>query len=148
MEDETDLTQYREHIGVEIDLHTRERIYTPIVVSLYDEFISSGSANELSRLVALLPTEQYPLVLHSLSTHVTREKAAWVTQFASQLEISATDTAYLGAVSELLWTAALIADDIEDDDMQRANIETVWVRYGKQDAFKAWNRRIQIKITL
>lgn len=32
--------------------------------------------------------------------------------------------------------------------MQRANIETVWVRYGKQDAFKAWNRRIQIKITL
>jgi hypothetical protein len=125
------------NINKEMRFYTQERIVIPIVQSIYDEFIDKGAEYELLRLISVLPKDEYSIISNSLSTHVTREKSAWITQFYPDIVTDKETVAYIGAVTELLWTIALIIDDIEDNDKQRANMDSVWVKYGREKSYSA-----------
>jgi len=52
------------------------------------------------------------------------------------LGVSDHNSRLLAASVDLLWTLALILDDIEDQDNQRAGVDTAWVVYGKERAYE------------
>lgn len=95
-------------------------------------------------MVKELPPEYQPMIIHSLTSHVTREKAAWILLPSEIVPLDNVNIKYVAAMIELLWTAAYIYDDIEDGDLQRASMPSVWAKYGKSKALEAYNATLDL----
>jgi len=121
-----------------LEILTRERIFTPIIGEFYSQFIRNRTNQTLVEILSQVPAKYHPPILHTLTTHVTKEKPIFVygigKTFADEDE---NKVRFVAASTDLLWCLSLIVDDIVDEDTQRANRETTWVIYGKEESHKA-----------
>ena len=115
---------------------TQKRIFTPIIGEFYSEFIRNETNQTLAEILSQVPATYHPPILHTLTTHVTKEKPIFVygigKNFADENKVR-----FVAASTDLLWCLSLIVDDIVDEDTQRANRETAWVIYSKEESHKA-----------
>jgi geranylgeranyl pyrophosphate synthase len=115
----------------------RERIHTPIVEELYNGFVENGINQTLVEILGNIPEEYRPPILHTLSTHVTKEKPVFVYGIGSYQVDDKDRVRFIAASVDLLWCLSLIVDDIFDADAQRAGKETAWRIFGKEPSYRS-----------
>lgn len=120
-----------------LEFLTRERIFTPIVGELYNEFVRNGTSQALIEILSEIPAGYHPPVLYTLTTHVTKEKPIFVYGVGDCYLTNKDKVRFIAASTDLLWCLSLIIDDIVDEDTQRANRETSWYIYGKEESYKS-----------
>ncbi len=118
---------------------TRERIFTPIIDELYHEFIENGTNQALVSILKQIPTEYHPPILHTLTTHVTKEKPVFIYSIGIENSVDTNIARFVAASTDLLWCLSLMIDDIIDEDDFRANKKTAWSIYGKQETYTSVN---------
>lgn len=116
---------------------TRERILTPIVGEFYNEFMRNGTNRALIEILSEVPTKYRSPILHTLTTHVTKEKPIFVYGIGNRYFANEDKVRFIAASTDLLWCLSLIVDDIVDEDTQRANRETSWYIYGKEKSYES-----------
>lgn len=120
-----------------IERSTRERLVNPITTSLFDEYLNSGIMIESTRLLSLVEGRDISPVIHTLTTHVTKEKPVFIQSIGNANLIDSKKTTFIAASTDILWALSLIIDDISDKDVQRAGRDTAWVKFGKNFAYQA-----------
>lgn len=120
-----------------LEILTRERIFTPIIGEFYNEFVRNGTNQALVEILSEVPTEYHPPILYTLTTHVTKEKPIFVYGVGSHYFDNKDKVRFIAASTDLLWCLSLIVDDIVDEDTQRANKETSWYIYGKEKSYES-----------
>jgi len=114
----------------------QEKIWHPVIISFYKEFIRNGTYTTLEEILTHIPSESHPPILHTLTTHVTMEKPIFI--YGIGVNLAPEDRVrFVAASTHLLWCLSLIVDDILDGDTQRANQATAWAIYGKREAYSA-----------
>ena len=115
----------------------RERIFTPVIEEFYNEFINNGTHQYLAEILSQIPAEYHPPVLHTLATHVTKEKPVFIYGIGIGNSVDVKRTRFVAASVDLLWCLSLMVDDIIDGDRLRANKKTAWSVYGKKETYKS-----------
>lgn len=115
----------------EVDSRTKERIYNPVVFSLYDAYVEFGMLDRLVEIVNNVPSINRPPLVHTLSTHVTKEKPVLTYLLAPRKNPNQPDL--MGAVVDVLWSVSLMYDDMVDKDTYRAGVKSAWVVYGQSE---------------
>lgn len=126
-----------------IDLKTRERLREPVIKDLYESYVSNRILLTLGEILNRIAPDYRLPILHTLTTHVTKEKPLFIYSIGRSFGVADCDSQLLAASVDLLWTLALIFDDIEDRDIKRAGIDTAWVVYGREKSYKAANFGLQ-----
>ncbi|GIV44972.1 MAG: hypothetical protein KatS3mg035_2095 [Bacteroidia bacterium] len=116
---------------------TQERLFTPIVKDLYAEFVRNGTNQALVEILNQIPTEQHLPILHTLTTHVTKEKPVFIYGIGIGNSIDINKARFVAASTDLLWCLSLMVDDIIDRDHFRADKKTAWRIYGEQTTYKS-----------
>ncbi len=115
----------------------RERIFSPVIKELYNEFINNGTYQYLIEILSQIPAEYHPPILHTLATHVTKEKPVFIYGIGMSNFVDAKKTRFVAASVDLLWCLSLMVDDIIDRDRLRANKKTAWSIYGEKETYKS-----------
>lgn len=118
-----------------LDIFVRERIHIPIVDELYTEFVNNGTNQVLVKILNQIPPEYHPPILHTLATHVTKEKPVFI--YSIGHDVDANRARFVAASTDLLWCLSLMVDDIIDNDDFRANRRTAWRIYGQQETYRS-----------
>ncbi len=113
----------------------RKRIFTPIIGEFYNEFIRNGTNQTLVKILKRIPAEHHPPILHTLTTHVTKEKPVFI--YGIGVSVDTNRASFVAASTDLLGCLSLMVDDIIDEDNFRANIKTAWSIYGKQETYRS-----------
>ena len=112
---------------------TREQIFIPTVKDLYSEFTGNGIEQTLVKILNQIPTKHQPPILHTLTTHVTKEKPVFIYGIGESVDID--KAKFIAASTDLLWCLSLMVDDIIDEDNHRAGKKTAWSIYGQQETY-------------
>lgn len=118
-----------------LDILVRERISIPIVDELYAEFVRNGTNQALVKILNQIPPEYHSPILHTLTTHVTKEKPVFI--YGIGHDVDANRAQFVAASTDLLWCLSLMVDDIIDKDDFRANKKTAWRIYGQQETYRS-----------
>jgi geranylgeranyl pyrophosphate synthase len=114
----------------------RSRLMHRELVFLYDKFQACGVEKKEREIIDTLPGEVIAPLVHTLETHVTKEKPVMVLELGQAWNVETGKLNTLAAAVDLLWALSLIYDDIVDGDQFRAGKTTAWRRFGKEAAFK------------
>lgn len=115
-----------------IDRLISERIQEPLVADIYSDYKCKGILEAEEGILNLIPQDCIDPLIHSLTTHVTREKGVLIFNTLERVVKDKKKLALISASTELLWSTSLLVDDIIDEDTTRANKETGWTRFGKE----------------
>lgn len=127
----------------EISHKSEERLTVPVVKKLYETYKETGCLSALARMISRMPDSNRAPLIHTLGSHVTKEKPIFVFAVAQAKGIDQTKTQVLSASVDLLWALSLILDDIIDNDTVRAGKESAWVKFGKTEAHFCINAGLQ-----
>lgn len=115
---------------VEIDAQTRERLSHPVVINLYEFYVRTGMLKQLSQIIGQIPQANQEPIVHTLSSHVTKEKPVFVYTLSPQSQRENQRAQTLGACVDLLWCLSLMYDDMADQDTQRSGTSAAWIEFG------------------
>jgi geranylgeranyl pyrophosphate synthase len=104
---------------------------------LYNDFVETGVLNESATILQTLDTSYRAPIVHTLSTHVTKEKSQMTYHLGKQFGKSDRESRIMASSIDLLWSFSLIYDDIFDGDSSRAEISTAWKKFGETNAMSA-----------
>lgn len=130
----------KEPLATQLDCAIRARIYVPLVMEIYQQFKTLGIFDAQVQILSLLPSKLIPPLVHTLITHVNREKAIFVHALGKKAEVGSEKLCALAAAIELLWTLSLMIDDILDHDEKRGSLQTSWVKFGLEETFASANQ--------
>jgi len=91
----------------------------------------------LAEILQAVPSDYRAPVVHTLGSHITKEKPLFVYSLGKSTDMPERDVRLLAASIDMLWSLALIFDDIVDEDTQRAGEDAAWVVFGKEKAYKS-----------
>lgn len=132
-----------QRLSDEISHRSEERLTVSVVKKLYDIYKETGCLSALATLVAKMPDSNRAPLIHTLGSHVTKEKPIFVLAIADSVGIDQVKTQVLSASIDMLWALSLILDDIIDNDTVRAGKESAWVKFGKEEAHSCVNAGLQ-----
>ena len=118
---------------------SQKRIYTPVLKDLFDYYLDIGLQIQLSSIMREVPEEYQDPFFHTLITHVTKEKPVFIYSIGAGFGVDKEKSAFMAAITDILWTTSLMVDDVVDEDTQRANRGTCWVLYGKERTMASVN---------
>lgn len=127
----------------EISHRSEERLTVTVVRDLYGIYKETGCLSTLAGLVAKMPDLHRAPLIHTLGSHVTKEKPVFVFAVSKSMGIDQAKTQVLSASIDMLWALSLILDDIIDNDTVRAGKESAWVKFGKGEAHSCVNMGLQ-----
>jgi geranylgeranyl pyrophosphate synthase len=119
-----------------ISHQTEPRLTAPVVKGLYNLYLTSGCLNSLATLIGSMPTETREPLIHTLGSHVTKEKPMFVYAVNMASGTDKSSSTLLAASIDMLWALSLIVDDIEDNDTVRSGQESAWTKFGKSEALR------------
>lgn len=114
-----------------------ERLRHPLIRNLYEAYYSKAILFNLVGILQRIPEDQQGPILHTLSTHVTKEKPLFIYAVGESFGVPKNRFQTMAAAVDLLWTLALMVDDIEDKDQQRAGMDSAWIIYGAEKAYQS-----------
>ncbi len=125
-----------EELKRSLDSKTRERLTHPVVLELYQAYVNYGTPDSLVEIVSMVPQDNQDPIIHTLTSHVTKEKPVFLYILGKALcDESSKKPVLVAASVDLLWSLSLIYDDIYDKDLKRAGKSAAWVEFGKELAF-------------
>lgn len=122
-DDLTSLDTFREAV--------KARIQVPTLARLYQRFEDSGLEQASWEIISDIPEVERRPLLYTLTTHVTKEKPIFIYSIGRHHPGYQDRTQFVAASTDLLWSLSLMMDDIVDNDMQRADKDTAWIVYGR-----------------
>lgn len=120
-----------------IDRSIIERIHIQEVGQLYQAFKETGIDLPLNEILVSLPVEARSPIIHTLTTHVTKEKPVFAYCIGRSHGVNERKCQVVAASVDLLWTLALIVDDVTDKDLKRTGRETAWMKFGREQTIRA-----------
>lgn len=132
-----ELFDLKSTLAQEIDLTSRVRLHEPVVKFLYEDFVTSGVLDTEALILSRFPLSLHRPIIHTLSTHVTKEKSQFVYHLGESMPRPQKESISLAATTDLLWIFALIYDDLQDRDEQRAGSLTAWKKFGEQETMRS-----------
>ncbi|MBI4036640.1 polyprenyl synthetase family protein [Candidatus Daviesbacteria bacterium] len=121
----------------ELDTAIYARINAPTVLSVFEEWKNRGLLFLTQEFLGRLEPETAIPIHHSFVTHVHKEKGLFVEVLGKNLGINSDIRKPLAVSADMLWAISLMFDDIEDEDTMRGNLQTCWVKFGKQQTLAA-----------
>lgn len=121
----------------QIDMVSRLRLHEPAIAWFYEDFVTRGVLEKEAAIVDTFPKQLRVPIIHTLGTHVTKEKPQFVFHLGTVANYLQDQTTSLAAVTDLLWSFALIYDDIHDHDEKRGGKQTAWKEFGTDVAMKS-----------
>jgi hypothetical protein len=91
----------------------------------------------MTDIVSRQPAHLRPPVIHTLTTHVTKEKHVFIYGLSNGSKRDQASKQGIASSVDFLWTLSLIYDDIIDQDSQRAGNTAAWVEYGSDIAMQS-----------
>lgn len=143
----TEIVTDQQNLITVIDKRSKIRLVHPVVTYLYHAFVSEGILATASRILETIPKPSQDPIIHTLTTHVTKEKPLFVYSLATSVGASKPDSTLLAASVDILWALALMYDDIEDNDFKRAGVDASWVVYGKEKTLQATRDGLQSTVS-
>ena len=110
----------------------KARIKVPILTRLYERFEDDGLEQISWEILNCIPEVERRPLLYTLTTHVTKEKPAFIYFIGKRDPRYQTRAQVVAASTDLLWSLSLMLDDIIDNDTQRADKDTAWTVYGRK----------------
>lgn len=128
----------REDLKGVIDSKTKGRLFHPVVGELYEAYVRYNILDKLATIISRVPQNQIEPIVHTLTSHVTKEKPVFIYLLGAALsEGDAEMSSLVAASTDLLWCLSLIYDDIYDKDQKRAGRNAAWVEFGKELAYSS-----------
>lgn len=121
----------------ELDTAIYSRINVPTVLSVFEEWGNRGLSSYTQDYLMRLKPETGDPIRHSFVTHVHKEKGLFLEILSKNLGVKSHIRKPLAVSADILWAICLMFDDIEDGDTVRGNLETCWVKFGKQQTLAA-----------
>jgi len=129
---------------LELDHEVKGRLWDPVIKRLYEDYSQLGITHDLYRFIDNIPEPSQSPIIHTLSSHVTKEKPLFIYSLGRSLGVSHEDSSAISASIDLLWSLSLMYDDIFDRDKKRAGKEAAWIRYGEDSVMKAANYGVKV----
>ena len=127
-----------EHLIDGLTLRIKDRIHNPVVSDLFQAYQEYRIGNQFLKILNTIPANRLEPIVHTLTTHVTKEKPVFVYSLGiSNPENSPDRVALVASSIDLLWCLALMYDDVFDGDRLRAGKSTAWVKHGKKATIEA-----------
>lgn len=127
-----------EHLTGDLAQRIKDRIHDPVVSDLFQAYREFRIENQFLRILNTIPSNHLEPIVHTLTTHVTKEKPVFIYSLGISNPENSPDRAALVAASiDLLWCFSLMYDDIFDGDQERAGKTTAWIEHGKEATTEA-----------
>lgn len=124
---------------VERDLKmvTESRIKNETVAHLFNAFCQYGILTRACEILGSIPSDLREPIIHTLGSHVTKEKPVLVYSVLQSAEYPNDKSLYSAAIVDLLWTFSLMYDDMFDGDEKRSGLQSAWVKYGSEETHRS-----------
>lgn len=116
---------------------TERKIENETVRVLFSGYCDTGVLNEVGNIVDQIPSELRDPIIHTLGSHITKEKPMMVYSALRSKEISDNKAIPISATVDILWALSLMYDDMFDQDKKRAGETSAWVEFGSDTTFKS-----------
>ena len=116
---------------------TERKIENETVRVLFDGYCDTRILNEVGNIVDQIPSELREPIIHTLGSHITKEKPMMVYSALRSKEISDNKAIPISATVDILWALSLMYDDMFDQDKKRAGETSAWVKFGSDTTFKS-----------
>lgn len=120
-----------------LDILTQKQIFNPTIGKFYAEFLRNEINKALEEILNQIPTEHHPPILHTLTTHVTKEKPVFIYGIGVGNSVDPSVIRFVATSTDLLWCLSLMVDDIIDENDLRANKITAWKIYGQKETYSS-----------
>lgn len=116
---------------------TERKIENETVRVLFSGYCDTGILNEVGNIVDQIPNELREPIIHTLGSHITKEKPMMVYSALRSKEINDDKAIPISATVDILWALSLMYDDMFDQDKKRAGETSAWVEFGSDITFKS-----------
>ena len=116
---------------------TERKIENETVKVLFSGYCNTGILNEVGKIVDQIPNGLREPIIHTLGSHITKEKPMMVYSALRSKEISDNKAIPISATVDILWALSLMYDDMFDQDKKRAGETSAWVEFGSDTTFKS-----------
>ena len=116
---------------------TEIRLRDDVVKDLFDVYCDRGILEAVSQILYEVPQEVLDPVIHTLGSHVTKEKPVFAYAVFQSIGQEEKTSVQVGAIVDLLWSFSLMYDDMFDQDLKRSGMPAAWVEFGSDQAYKS-----------
>ena len=113
------------------------RLDNDVVSELFSAYCEFGAISKTAEILAALPEKTREPIIHTLGSHVTKEKPVFVYSLLKSSGISEDKATEAAAVVDLLWCLSLMYDDMFDQDLKRSGLPSSWVKFGSDETYKS-----------
>lgn len=124
-------------IETSLRIATEVKIYNITVKSLFESFCEYGILTNEAGIIDLIPTESQEPIIHTLKSHVTKEKPVMVYSILRSSGVDLSKCTTISASVDMLWALSIMYDDMLDQDEKRSGESSAWIKYGSDTTFKS-----------